>query len=52
MLELKNVCKTFSPGTPDEKRALIDISLTVPDGDFVTSTLATSCEKLTHWKRV
>ena len=32
MLELKNICKTFHAGTPDEKRALIDVTLTVEDG--------------------
>ena len=36
MLELKNVCKTFHAGTPDEKKALIDISLKIEDGDFVS----------------
>ena len=36
MLELKNVCKTFHAGTPDEKKALIDITLNIADGDFVS----------------
>ena len=36
MLELKNVCKTFNAGTPDEKRALWDVSLKIEDGDFVS----------------
>ena len=34
MLELKNVSKTFHAGTPDEKKALIDVNLTVQDGDY------------------
>lgn len=36
MLELKNVSKTFNPGTINEKKALIDLSLHLKPGDFVT----------------
>ncbi len=36
MLELKNISKTFNPGTVNEKQALIDVNLTLEDGDFVT----------------
>ena len=36
MLELRNIHKTFNPGTINEKRALAGISLTLDDGDFVT----------------
>ena len=36
MLELKNVSKTFFPGTINEKRVLKGINLTLNDGDFVT----------------
>ena len=36
MLEIKNVSKTFNPGTINEKRALTDLSLSLYDGDFVT----------------
>jgi len=36
MLELKNISKTFYPGTINEKNALNNISLTLMDGDFVT----------------
>ena len=36
MLELKNVSKTFNAGTVNEKKALVDFSLTLNDGDFVT----------------
>ena len=36
MLEIKNVCKTFYPGTVNERVALNDVSLTLNDGDFVT----------------
>ncbi len=36
MLEIKNVHKTFNPGTINEKKALCGINLTLNDGDFVT----------------
>lgn len=36
MLELKNIYKTFNPGSINEKRALNGINLTLEDGDFVT----------------
>ncbi|MGN0389784.1 MAG: ABC transporter ATP-binding protein [Wujia sp.] len=36
MLELKNIYKTFNPGTVNEKMALKGLNLTLEDGDFVT----------------
>ena len=36
MLELKNICKTFNPGTINAKTALKGLDLTLNDGDFVT----------------
>ncbi|MBQ7886634.1 MAG: ABC transporter ATP-binding protein [Clostridia bacterium] len=36
MLEIKNITKTFNPGTINEKVALNNVSLTLRDGDFVT----------------
>ena len=36
MLEIKNLSKTFNPGTINEKLALDNLSLTLNDGDFVT----------------
>ena len=36
MLELRNISKTFNPGTINEKRALSHLSLILEDGDFVT----------------
>lgn len=36
MLELKNIYKTFNPGTINEKLALNGLSLTLKEGDFVT----------------
>ena len=36
MLELRQISKTFNPGTINEKRALVDVSLKLEPGDFVT----------------
>ena len=36
MLELKELYKTFNPGTINAKTALNGLSLTLNDGDFVT----------------
>lgn len=36
MLEIKNVSKTFNPGTVNAKTALNGLDLTLEDGDFVT----------------
>lgn len=36
MLELKNIYKTFNPGTVNEKRALQGLNLSLANGDFVT----------------
>lgn len=36
MLEVKNISKTFNPGTVNQKQALNSLSLTLNDGDFVT----------------
>ena len=36
MLEVKGICKTFFPGTVNEKTALQSVDLTLRDGDFVT----------------
>ena len=36
MLEVINVCKTFDPGTVNEKKALTGVSLKIEEGDFVT----------------
>jgi putative ABC transport system ATP-binding protein len=35
MLEVSRISKTFSPGTPNEVRALSDVSLTLDEGSFV-----------------
>ena len=36
MLKLTGVTKTFNPGTPNEKRALDRLNLSVAKGDFIT----------------
>ena len=36
MLKLENISKTFNPGTINEKKALIGLSLHLAPGDFVT----------------
>lgn len=36
MLDIKNISKTFNPGTVNEKRALTDLSLHLESGDFAT----------------
>ena len=36
MLKLENISLTFYPGTVNEKKALTDLSLHLPAGDFVT----------------
>ena len=36
MLELRNISKTFNPGTVNEKTALSSLNLTLEAGDFVT----------------
>lgn len=47
MLELKNISKTFNPGTVNEKCALHELSLSVPDGDFITIVGANGAGKST-----
>ena len=36
MLKLRNISKTFNPGTVNEKTALSGVDLTLAPGDFVT----------------
>ena len=52
MLELRNVRKTFGAGTPDEKLALADVSLTVGDGDFVSIIGANGAGKSTLFNAI
>ena len=52
MLEMKSICKTFHAGTPDEKRALIDVSLTVEDSDFISIIGANGAGKSTLFNAI
>lgn len=36
MLSLNNICKTFNPGTVNQRKALNHVSLEVPKGQFIT----------------
>ncbi|QIK63544.1 ABC transporter ATP-binding protein [Leucobacter viscericola] len=36
MLEISNISKTFFPNTVNERKALVDLSLNLNEGDFVT----------------
>ena len=52
MLELRNISKTFHAGTPDEKKALSDLSLTIRDGDFVSIIGANGAGKSTLFNAI
>lgn len=48
MLELKNICKTFNPGTINAKVALNHLNLTLKDGDFCTVIGGNGCGQVHH----
>ena len=52
MLTMKNVSKTFHAGTPDEKKALADITLEIRDGDFVSIIGANGAGKSTLFNAI
>ncbi len=52
MLELRHVSKIFYSGTGDAKRALNDLSLSVPDGDFVAIIGANGAGKSTLFNAI
>lgn len=52
MLELRNVSKTFNPGTVNEKKALDNVSVTLEDGDFVTIVGSNGAGKSTLFNAV
>ncbi len=47
MLDLIHISKTFNPGTVNAKKAIDDLSLSVPDGDFITIIGANGAGKST-----
>ncbi len=52
MLELRQVSKTFYSGTGDAKRALNNLSLSVPDGDFIAIIGANGAGKSTLFNAI
>ena len=52
MLVVKNISKTFNPGTVNEKKALTDLSLHLAKGDFVTIVGSNGAGKSTLFNAV
>ena len=52
MLEMRDITVTFNPGTVNEKTALRDVSLSVPDGDFITIIGANGAGKSTLFNAI
>lgn len=52
MLEIQNLSKTFHRGTPDEKKALKKLDLTLETGDFVTVLGANGAGKSTLFNAI
>lgn len=52
MLKVSHISKTFNSGTPDEKRALQDLSFTAADGDFITIIGANGAGKSTFFNAI
>ena len=52
MLEIKHISKTFNPGTVNEKKAISDLSLSVPDGDFISIIGANGAGKSTLFNAI
>lgn len=52
MLEIKNISKTFNPGTVNEKKALDRLSLSLADGDFATIVGSNGAGKSTTFNAI
>ena len=52
MLELKNVCKTFNPGTVNEKKALTGLNLVLEHGDCATIVGSNGAGKSTMFNAI
>ena len=52
MLQLQAISKTFNPGTVTEKKALNQLSLDLPDGDFVTVVGSNGAGKSTMFNAI
>lgn len=52
MLELKDISKTFNPGTINEKKALIHLNVFLADGDFVTIVGSNGAGKSTMFNAI
>lgn len=52
MLDIKNISKTFNPGTVNEKRALSNLSLSVDNGDFISIIGANGAGKSTLFNAI
>jgi putative ABC transport system ATP-binding protein len=52
MLQLNNICKTFNPGTVNEKVALAGVTLHLNDGDFATIVGSNGAGKSTMFNAI
>ena len=52
MLSIRNISKTFNPGTVTEKKAIENLSLEIADGDFVTIIGANGAGKSTLFNAI
>ena len=52
MLELKGISKTFNPGSLFEKKALVNIHLSVEEGEFISIIGANGAGKSTLFNAI
>ena len=52
MLQIEHVSKTFNPGTINEKKALIDLNVSLKDGDFATIVGSNGAGKSTMFNAI